>query len=122
MDFLLDRSTGEKIGIAVMPERLDMVNSRQLKSLYQQWMTLAERMVFDCSQLRFIDSSGLGAIVSCLRMSILLEGDLRLSGLVPRVAMVFELTRADQLFSMYPDLKEALESFSQKESNEPSVP
>jgi anti-sigma B factor antagonist len=121
MHFRLDTSTDKKIGIAVMPERLDIVSSRQLKSLFHQWMAFTEQFVIDCSQLGFIDSTGLGVLVSCLRKSIGQGGDLRLSGLSPRVSMVFELTRANQLFSIYLDLKEALESFSHEESNEPSV-
>jgi anti-sigma B factor antagonist len=121
MDFRLDTSTGESIGVAVMPERLDITNSRQLKSSFQQWMRHSERMVFDCSQLGFLDSSGLGAIIHCLRISIVRGVELKLSGLVLRVMMVFELTRANQLFSIYPDLTGAMESYLFTETQAASV-
>jgi anti-sigma B factor antagonist len=120
MDFKIDASTGVGIGIATMPERLDSRNSRHLRDLFQQWQEQADLFVFDCSGLGFIDSSGLGALVTCLRKAIERKGDVRLSALTPRVAMVFELTRADRLFSMYPDVAGVLRSFARRETTEPA--
>jgi len=112
MDFQLDRSTGFAVGIVLMPGRMDVVNSRELQQLFPHWLDLAERIVFDCSGLDFVDSSGLGAIVSCLRRAIDRDGDLRLAALAPGVAMIFDLTRASTLFSIYEDTISAIRSFT----------
>jgi len=69
-------------------------------------------VVFDCTLLDFIDSSGLGAIVGCLRQAIEKKGDLRLAGLNEKVGMVFELTQAKRLFSIFANRGEAASSFA----------
>ncbi|MGR3436887.1 MAG: STAS domain-containing protein [Shimia sp.] len=60
------------------------------------------RVVLDLSNVAFIDSSGLGAVVAAMK---LLKGahTLDLAGLTPVVAKVFKLTRMDTVFAIYPD-------------------
>ncbi len=120
MEFRIDTSTGRPVGVAAMPTRLDAVSGKLLKASFQRWTAITGMLVFDCSSLRFIDSSGLGALVNCLRKSIDIGGDLRLSGLVSQVGMVFELTRANQIFAIYTDLPQALDSFAGQIMEEPS--
>jgi len=112
MIFQLDTSTKKTIGIAALQVRIDANNCNDLKKAFSHWLHYSPNIVFDCSGLEFIDSSGLGAIVSCLRRALELQGDLRLAGLGPKVSLIFELTKAKQLFSMYPDTSSAVASFS----------
>lgn len=67
------------------------------------------RVILDVSQVDFIDSSGLGAIVAAMKQ---LEAGRRLdlAGLTPAVDKVFRLTRMDSVFSLYPTLDAALMS------------
>lgn len=65
-----------------------------------------ERVVMDLSKVDFMDSSGLGAIVSALK---LLKGRrLELAGLTPVVAKVFKLTRMDQVFTIHDTVGDAV--------------
>ena len=59
--------------------------------------------MLDLSQVTFVDSSGLGAIVAAMKH---LEAGRRLdlAGLTPDVAKVFRLTRMDTIFTIHPDL------------------
>jgi anti-sigma B factor antagonist len=57
--------------------------------------------------VRFIDSSGLGAIVSMLKL-IGREGDLVLCGVTDPVMSLFKLTRMDRVFQMFPSEHDAL--------------
>lgn len=64
------------------------------------------RVVMDLSAVDFMDSSGLGAVVSALK---LLKGRrLELAGLTPVVAKVFKLTRMDQVFTIHATLSDAI--------------
>lgn len=58
------------------------------------------RIALDLSAVEFIDSSGLGAIVSA-RKHLGDRGDLVIVGARPAVHNLFRLTRLDQVFRMY---------------------
>jgi anti-sigma B factor antagonist len=63
-------------------------------------------VILNLEQVNFIDSSGLGALVATLKY-LTPEHELILSGMTPAVAQVFELTRMDKVFRMYPSRVEA---------------
>ncbi|MEM7074314.1 MAG: STAS domain-containing protein [Pseudomonadota bacterium] len=65
------------------------------------------RVVLDLSNVAFVDSSGLGAIVASMKQM----GDkrrLELAGLTHDVAKVFRLTRMDSIFDIHDDTASAL--------------
>jgi len=68
--------------------------------------------VLDLSRLRFVDSSGLGALLSCLRQLTGRGGDLRLSGMSKPVRALFELVRMHRIFDIYPTKEEAIKAFT----------
>ncbi|MEM6888928.1 MAG: STAS domain-containing protein [Pseudomonadota bacterium] len=68
-------------------------------------------VVLDLSAVEFIDSSGLGAIVASMKY-IGKERTLALAGLTPTVARVFQLTRMDSVFRLFPTLDGALAELS----------
>jgi len=112
MNFHVDTSTGKKIGIAELSGRLDALSGSELQKSFQLWQKQADYFIFDCFKLNFIDSSGLGAVVTCLRKALEQNSDLRLAALGKNVSMVFELTKAKKLFSVFPDTAGAIHSFS----------
>jgi len=118
MNFSLDNIAGRLIGIAELNGRLDARNSKSLQKIFPEWLEKSPLMVFDCRGLDFIDSSGLGTIVGCLRKAIEKEGDLKLAGLTEKVAMVFELTQAARLFSIFANPGEAASSFAAEADSE----
>lgn len=59
----------------------------------------AQRVILELSQVEFVDSSGLGAIVAV--MKALAPRKLELSGLTPNVKKVFHLTRMDSVFTIH---------------------
>ena len=63
------------------------------------------RVVLDLSDVDFIDSSGLGAIVAAAKL-IAPAHRLELAALRPNVAKVFELTRMDRIFAIHATLQE----------------
>ncbi len=65
-------------------------------------------LVIDLSQVQFIDSSGLGALVSGFTNANLRASDFALAGIQPWVKTMFELSRLHRVFQIYPRLQEAL--------------
>lgn len=89
--------------------RVDAHNSDALKERFQKLLESGEkRLLVDLSQVRFIDSSGLGALLSGYKNANLHQGTLALSGLQPRVKEMFELTRLNRVFEVYSSVDEAI--------------
>ena len=99
--------------LTVHEERLDAHNSGEFKS---QMLKLFEEgrkdLVVDLQTVRFIDSSGLGALVSGFKNASSRSGSLKLAGLQLQVKSMFELTRLHRVFEIFIDADEALGSFS----------
>lgn len=78
--------------------RLNMVAAPRLR---EQLRDLVEngshRLVVDLSTTEFIDSSGLGALVSGLKAARQAGGDLRIARPTPTVLNVFKLTNLDRV-------------------------
>ena len=68
-------------------------------------------IVLDLSVVNFIDSSGLGALISSLK-SMGRDGNLVISGAHTAVADIFKLTRMDKVFRMYADNAAAVAALS----------
>jgi anti-sigma B factor antagonist len=90
---------------------LDASVARPFKDEIQAFITPGVRMVLDLSRVDFIDSSGLGALVSCLRQAHSVGGEIKLSGLRKPVRALFELVRMHRVFEVFNDSTEALASY-----------
>jgi anti-sigma B factor antagonist len=103
---------GAVILIEVKEERLDAHNSSELKG---QMLNLFEEgknnLIVDLQEVRFVDSSGLGALVSGFKNASARNGNLKLCGLQPQVKSMFELTRLHRVFEIFPGVSEAIASF-----------
>jgi anti-sigma B factor antagonist len=98
--------------IYVREERLDAHNSDELKAEMQRQFEAGSRnLLIDLNDVRFIDSSGLGALVSGFKNAISHQGNLKLSSLQPQVKSMFELTRLHRVFEIFPTAGEAMDSF-----------
>ena len=103
---------GKAVVVELKEERLDAHNSNEFKS---QMLSLFEggknNMVINLKGVRFIDSSGLGALVSGFKNATARNGSLKLCGLQPQVKSMFELTRLHRVFEIFPDTGAAVASF-----------
>jgi anti-sigma B factor antagonist len=99
----------EKTLVTLGEDRIDAHNSAELKDYLQHLLENGQAtLVVDLAAVRFIDSSGLGALLSGYKNASLRQGSLVLSGLQPRVQSMFELTRLHRVFEIFPNVDEAL--------------
>lgn len=100
------------VNITVEEERMDAHNSGDLKEQMLQLFDDGKcNLVIDLGKVRFIDSSGLGALVSGFKNASAREGSLKLCCLQPQVQSMFELTRLHRVFEIFSNTDEALKSF-----------
>jgi anti-sigma B factor antagonist len=101
------------VTVAVMPmEELDASNSAEFKRDVAPLLDATRKLVFDLARLRFVDSSGLGAFISCLRNMNAKGGDVKLCGMSKQVRAVFELVRMHRIFDIYSTKEEAVHAFA----------
>ena len=108
-------ATIEKIGdvtvVKVALDTLDAGNEKRFKKEVISALEPKSRVILDLSEVDFIDSSGLGVILSCYRHLQASSGDLKLCCLNEQVRMLFELVRMHRIFDIYGTREEALSSF-----------
>lgn len=95
--------------LSLKEERLDALNSGELRDRILGLLEAGgQRLVVDLSGVSFIDSSGLGALLSGYKNANLRSGEFILAGLQPRVQSMFELTRLHRVFDIFPTVEDAL--------------
>jgi anti-sigma B factor antagonist len=97
--------------ILVLSGRLDGRNPGILAETLGKELQTRNRIILDLSSVSYIDSTGLGVLVSALKEAIRKEGDIRLINPSDQVRMLLEMTRVDTVFSTYADQKAALNSY-----------
>jgi anti-sigma B factor antagonist len=101
-----------RVKILALKGRLDLVNAGELKETVK---TLLEQdknlMHFNMREVDFINSSGLGALVSMMKDIRMKKGRLTLSDLAPYVHEIFDITQLSNVFEIYGEEEEAIGSF-----------
>lgn len=98
-------------GVAIVAFPVDHLDAGNVKDFRAAIQSIAERhdtIVLDMQGLNFVDSSGLGALLSCLRTMKGKRGQLLLCGMTRPVRALFELVRMHRIFSIHESLEEAL--------------
>ncbi|HEX6502207.1 MAG TPA: STAS domain-containing protein [Terriglobales bacterium] len=69
-------------------------------------------LFLDLTDVPYIDSAGLGSLVSAYISLNKMGRRVVLTGVNPRVLKLFEITKVEQLFLMFPDVHAAIEALS----------
>jgi anti-sigma B factor antagonist len=77
-------------------------------SLNQMIEKKPERMVVDLSDVTYIDSAGLASLIEAMQKVESYGGKFVLAGLQETVRSIFEISRLDQVFQIFPDADAAL--------------
>ncbi len=90
--------------------RLNMVAAPKLKeAIAREIGTGARRIVVNLGETEFMDSSGLGALIGCLKLARQAGGDLRIANVPHQALMVLQLTSMDRVLTPYPDATSAFD-------------
>src|SRR6059036_4194997 len=67
-----------------------------------------ERIVIDLSRVTYIDSAGMAALILAMQEVEAYGGKFFLSGLQETLRLIFETSRLDRIFRIFPDVDAAL--------------
>ena len=107
---LKSQTVGDCLVIKVAEPRIDAAAAVEFKDAMREMMDAGpDRVILDMAAVDSIDSSGLGAIVSVMKM-IGPERKLELCALSSKVRTVFRLTRMDAVMTIHDSIGDATES------------
>jgi anti-sigma B factor antagonist len=107
-----DVKTQDNVTIIDVEGQLIVGNRQELKQkVLEELERGARKFLIDFSSTGYIDSSGLGVLVSLSKKIREQGGELRLANLNEDLRTLFELTKLDTLFHIASDRQEALSSF-----------
>jgi anti-sigma B factor antagonist len=102
----------ENVTVVTIPgATLDASNTKEFKADVAPLLSSGSKLIFDLHNLKFVDSSGLGAMLSSLRSINGLGGDLKLCAMNKPVRALIELVRMHRVFEIFNTREEALRSF-----------
>ena len=95
--------------VVTISGEIDMHESPRLKQTFEPLITRKTgRVLVDFSGVSYIDSSGLAVFIEAMQRIQGYGGIFALYGLRENVRNIFELSRLDQIFRIYPDKSAAL--------------
>jgi len=108
MEFTTE-SLGDDIAVISGEGRLNMVSGPDLRDAVVKAIGSGRsRIVVDLHRVPFMDSSGLGALISCLKTAReSAGGDLRIVSPSAQVGMVLKLSKVDSILSPYESVEAA---------------
>jgi len=111
---LQEKKMADVLIVRPLEKRIDAVTAMDFKQKMSDWIDSGNRrIVLNLSEVDFIDSSGLGAIISGLK-KIGNEGNLVICVVKETVMSLFRLTRMNRVFDIFSSEEEALMAFSEK--------
>ncbi|BCS95207.1 anti-sigma factor antagonist [Desulfoluna limicola] len=94
--------------VDVLADSLDAGNTREFRDAITPLIKGGSTLVLNLETVKFLDSSGCGSILSCLRQLNANGGDLKVCGLQKTVRSVFELVRIHRIIDIFDNRDEAI--------------
>jgi len=100
------------ITILSLTGRLDLSNGGKLKEEIKKVLASGKTSIhLNLGNVEFVNSSGLGALVSIMKEIRIQKGRLTLSDLADYVQEIFDITQLSHIFEIFASEKEALSSY-----------
>jgi anti-sigma B factor antagonist len=98
----------EQDGVVVfqVSGEINITTSPELRKSFEKEQK--KKIVIDFEKVTYIDSSGLATLVEVLKKTRTQGGALGLAGMSDKVKSLFEITKLDKLFPIYPNQTEAV--------------
>jgi len=106
------RTADNGITVVAPTGRLDVAGAPALKEAISEVVKNGPpRIVIDMEGVSFVDSTGLGSVISALKQVGGSQGEMRLAAPNQQARVVLELTTLDRVFPYYATVEEALTGF-----------
>jgi anti-sigma B factor antagonist len=105
------RSKGEVVILDISGE-IDLYNAPEIKDFINKMIEQKKyKVIINLKNVTYIDSSGIGALISSLSNLKKFHGGLKIVNVFASVKKVFELTKLTSFFEIYDSEEEAVKAF-----------
>jgi anti-anti-sigma factor len=111
MEYRIDQSQG--VTVLRIAGEIDVSQALELREALGGLVRDAtSRVVVDLAEVPFVDSSGIGILVTAHRRAVEQGGGFAVAAATPPVGQVFAMTRTERLLHLYPSTAEATAALS----------
>ncbi len=108
MSLKITNTIKDNVAILSINGEVDMFSSPQARNAIMELVKKrVPRVIVELSEVSYMDSSGVATLIEGLQLCQKYNGLLVVAGLRDNVREVFELTRLDKIFQIYPDVETA---------------
>lgn len=107
-----EKKSGE-IAVYYINGEIDITSSPEVRKMFDKLTKdKVSKIVLNLEKVNYIDSSGLATLVEGLQRMRSYGGKMRLTNLSPKVKSLFEITKLEKLFEIYPEEAQAVEGLA----------
>ena len=104
-----------KEDIAILTVSGKLMGGNETKEVHKKVKNLIsegrKKVIIDLSRVRWLNSQGLGMLISCLTSLRNADGELKIAGATDRVNSLFMITKLITVFDSFKTIDEAVASF-----------
>ena len=109
----IDQSKNGSVAVLTLTGDLDSFSSIYLKERLGKLFTDSTyEVIIDLNMVDFVDSAGLGQLVSALKMCVHHKGNLMLVGVNKSIMDLLKITKLDTVFRIYDSVEDAVAGFT----------
>ncbi|OPY50899.1 MAG: STAS domain protein [Methanosaeta sp. PtaU1.Bin112] len=95
--------------------RVDSISANDLEEYLNSAIKNNSQMVFDLSDTEYISSSGLRVFLAALKTMKTRDAEMKLASLQPVIRNILDISGLSNIFSIYHNLNDAMDSFGKKD-------
>ena len=109
----ISQREADKVVILDIQGEIDLYNAPEIKDTMQKLIEAQKySIIINLEKVSYIDSSGIGALISGLSNLKKYQGSLKIINVYASVKKVFELTKLTSFFEIYDSEEEAISKFN----------
>lgn len=98
----------DEVVVLEIAGRFSAEHAESFRNSFFELFSNHRRFVFDLTKMEYLDSTGLGAMVFCLKTCDEYRGVLKLANLQEKPRVIFEITKAHRIFDIYDSVETAV--------------
>ena len=108
MSLKISNKIEDQIAVLNISGEVDMFSSPQARAAIMEMVKKrVPKIIVELSEVSYMDSSGVATLIEGLQLCHKYNGNLVVANLRDNVREVFELTRLDKIFQIFPDVEAA---------------